>query len=85
MRPLDKRIPKRLYLPGRREKRGKRMNFSEVMQIIHGSKQYEFHVPVLTVTGYYTGKKVKLDLSRLTEEMLEELILDDEEDDEDYD
>lgn len=55
------------------------------MQIIHGSKQYEFHGPVLTVTGYYTGKKVKLDLSRLTEEMLEELILDDEEDDEDYD
>ena len=61
------------------------MNFSEVMQIIHGSKQYEFHDSVLTVTGYYTGKKVKLDLSRLTEEMLEELILDDEEDDEDYD
>lgn len=61
------------------------MDFSEVMQIIHGSKQYEFHGPILTVTGYYTGKEVKLDLSRLTEEMLEELILDDEEDDEDYD
>lgn len=59
------------------------MNFSEVMQIIHGSKQYEFQGPVLTVTGYYTGKKVKLDLSRLTEEMLDELILDEE--DEDYD
>lgn len=59
------------------------MDFSDVMQIINGSKQYEFHGPVLTVMGYYTGKRVKFDLSRLTEEMLEELILDEE--DEDYD
>lgn len=56
------------------------MDFSEVMQIIHGSKQYEFHGSVLTVIGYYTGKEVKLDLSKLTEEMLEELTLDDKED-----
>ena len=60
------------------------MDFSEVMQIIHGSKQYEFHGPVLIVTGYYTGKEVKLDLSRLTEEMLEELTLDEEDEDYDY-
>lgn len=59
------------------------MDFSEVMQIIHGSKRYEFHGSVLTITGYYTGKEVKIDFSRLTEEMLEELTLDDEED-EDY-
>ena len=82
MRPLDKYIPKRLFYTRQTGERGKRMDFSEVMQIIHGSKQYEFHGPVLTVTGYYTGKKVKLDLSRITEEMLEELTLDDEEDEE---
>ena len=56
------------------------MDFSEVMQIIHGSKRYEFHGSVLTVTGYYTGERVKLDLSNLTEEMLEELAPDEDDD-----
>lgn len=60
------------------------MNFSEVMEVLNGSKQYEFDGPVLTVIGYYTGKRVKLDLSKLTEEMIEELTPDDEEEDEDY-
>lgn len=60
------------------------MDFSEVMEVLNGSKQYEFNGPVLTVIGYYTGKRVKLDLSKLTEEMVEELTPDDEEEDEDY-
>ena len=35
---------------------------------------------MLTVTGYYTGERVKLDLSNLTEEMLEELAPDEDDD-----
>lgn len=50
------------------------------MEIINGSKEYKFDGTVLTVKGYYTGEEIKLDLSKLTEEMLEELQPDPEED-----
>ena len=49
------------------------MDIKKVLEIMRGSKRYEFHGSVLTVTGYYTGERVKLDLSNLTEEMLEVL------------
>ena len=59
------------------------------MNILSGSKRYDFGynengmMSVLTVTGYYTGESVTLDLSRLTPEMLNELQVDDS-DNEDY-
>lgn len=54
-------------------------NLRETMHILNGSKQYQFGyngngmMSVLTVTNYRTGESVMLDLSRLTEEMLDEL------------
>lgn len=60
------------------------MDFLEAMEVLKGSKQYEFDGTVLTVTGYYTGKQVRLDLSKLTEEMIEELVPEEDEEDEDY-
>ena len=58
------------------------MNINEFMQLIKGSLRYEINDKTLTLTGYYTGKEVSLDLSRITEEMLEELIVEDEEESE---
>ena len=51
----------------------------QAQAIINGSKQYEFgyneegQMSVLTITGYYSGEELKLDLSKLTPEMLEAL------------
>lgn len=62
-------------------------NYDETMSIINGSKQFKFEYSddcgcptVLVVTDYYTGESVKLDLSRLTPEMLEALQVDNSED-----
>ena len=55
------------------------MSINEFMELIQGSLRYEIHNEILTLTGYYTGKRISLDLSRITEEMLEELIFEDEE------
>ncbi len=57
----------------------------ELNEILQGSKEYKFEygengMTVLKITGYYTGKEIKLDLSKLTEEMLEELIVEEGED-----
>lgn len=57
----------------------------ELNEILQGSKEYKFEygengMTVLKITGYYTGKSIKLDLSKLTEEMLEELIVEEGED-----
>jgi len=54
------------------------------MEIVQGSKQYEFvgeTYSVLKLTGYYTGRRVKIDLSQIDEEMFEQLVVgnDDEE------
>lgn len=58
------------------------MDYREFTEIIRGSKQYEFNGTVLTVTGYYTGKRVRIDLSMIDPDMLEEIIVEDDEDDE---
>lgn len=61
----------------------------DTMSILSGSKQFDFGynendmMSVLTVTDYYTGESVSLDLSRLTQEMLDELQVEDS-DNEDY-
>lgn len=57
------------------------------MRILGGSKQYEFqynedgYPSVLVITSYYSGGQVKLDLSRLTPDMLDELQVKENEDD----
>lgn len=63
-------------------------------EIVNGSKAYEFDGTILELTGYYTGKRVRIDLERLAD-MLEDtdddywqdeiLPDDDDDDDEDYD
>lgn len=50
----------------------------EVLSILRGSKQFDFEYgnhgcTVLVITNYYTGEKVRLDLGNITEEMLDEL------------
>lgn len=61
----------------------------DLREIIRGSKAFTFDGTVLELTGYYTGKRVKVDLEKLAD-MLEDLddeywqdeILPDDEDDE---
>lgn len=57
------------------------MDKREFDRLVTGSLQYEMGHGVLTLTGYYTGESVKLDLTRLSEEMLEELIVTDDDED----
>lgn len=56
------------------------MTTQELLHILRGSKSYEFNGTILTITSYYGGESVKLDLSLIDEEMLETLIVNDEED-----
>lgn len=56
------------------------MDYRTFREIIGGSKQYEFDGTVLTVTGYYTGKRVRIDLSKVTPEMMDEILADEDED-----
>ncbi|MGN0518056.1 MAG: hypothetical protein ACI4II_04970 [Acutalibacteraceae bacterium] len=60
------------------------MEYEKFWEIIRGSLQYEIDDGVLTLTGYYTGKEVKIDLKKITPEMLEEITADPEETEEDY-
>ena len=66
-----------------REEERKMADLEKVLKILNGSVRYELHGGVLTLTGYYTGEEVKLDLNKLTEETLEELTPDEEEEEED--
>ncbi|MBQ3988883.1 MAG: hypothetical protein II629_09010 [Ruminococcus sp.] len=59
------------------------MDYRTYREIIGGSKQYEFDGTVLTVTGYYTGKSVRIDLSKVTPEMMDAILADEEEDPDD--
>jgi len=56
----------------------------EALQIVRGSKQFTFNGSTLEVTGYYTGETLRLDLSKLDEDILNALQVDDDynEDDE---
>ncbi len=60
------------------------MDYETFWAIITGSVQYEINDSVLTLTGYYTGKEVKIDLRKITPEMLTEIIADPEENEEEY-
>ena len=59
------------------------LSYEEAMKIIRGSKAYEFITDtILEITNYHTGESIKLDLDCLTEEMLEELQVEDDDWDE---
>lgn len=64
-------------------------NLAQALAIISGGKQYEFEdgengTSLLVITDYWSGEQLRLDLSRLTDEMLDELqVCDPEADDED--
>lgn len=60
------------------------MNYKTFSEIINGSVRYEISGTVLTLTGYYTGKEVKIDLSKITPDMLEEIAAEPEDDEEEY-
>lgn len=56
------------------------MDYDKAMRIINGSKRYEFITDtILEITDYFSGDSIKLDLSCLTDEMLEELTVEDDE------
>ena len=57
-------------------------DFEKFRKIVKGSKEYRFTGSILTIKGYYTGDTIKLDLSCIDEEMLEEIIVEDDEDNE---
>ena len=66
-----------------REREAKTVTVEQVSRILMGSKEYEFNGSVLTVRDYYDRQnKFSIDLSKLTQEMLEELKPD--EDDEEW-
>ena len=62
------------------------MNEAQIRRLANASKQYEMDGAVLTIRGYYESDLVmKIDISKLTPEMLEELAPDEDEDwDEEY-
>jgi hypothetical protein len=49
------------------------MDYNKIMEVIRGSKQFTFDGTVLTIQGYFTGSTVRLDLGKLTPEMITEL------------
>ena len=60
------------------------MDLYKALKIISGSKRYDFDGDtILTISDYYTGDAVRLDLSRLTEDILDELIVEDEDEEDD--
>lgn len=54
----------------------------QVLDILNGSISYEFDGTVLKVTSYFTGETVRLDLGNLTQEMLDELQVEDDNEEE---
>ena len=55
-------------------------DLEQALRILRGSKQYNFNGTVLTVIGYYTGKRISLDLGKLDADMLEALTPDETQD-----
>lgn len=60
-------------------------SLEEALSIIGGSKLFSFESgengnTILVITGYSSGKTLKLDLANLTDSMLNELQIEDEND-----
>lgn len=54
--------------------------FDDFAEIIRGSKRYEMDGTLLTITGYYTGKQITIDLGAIDRETFEGLVAQPEED-----
>lgn len=68
-----------------RERETKTVTVEQVSRILMGSKEYEFNGSVLTVRDYYDRQnKFSIDLSKLTQEMLEELKPDEDDEYEEW-
>lgn len=50
-----------------------KQTYENAIKIINGSKTFSFDGTVLEIKSYHTGESVKLDLSKLTPEMFDEL------------
>ena len=60
------------------------MDYRKFMRLLISSKQYEMDCEGhLTITDYYTGERVTLDLTQMDEEIFEQLTAEDDEDEED--
>ena len=61
-------------------------NLNEVMRILGGSKRFEYNENgyscILVVSSYHSGEEVRLDLSKLDNEMLEALQVEDNDNEE---
>ena len=64
-------------------------NIENLKEIVNGSKEFKFDGSVLELIGYYTGKRVKIDMRALAdlledidEEILEDIFPGDEEEEE---
>ena len=63
-------------------------HLNEVMRILGGSKRFDFeynengHSCILVVSSYESGEEVRLDLSKLDNEMLEALQVEDKDNEE---
>lgn len=51
----------------------------KLQKILRNGKRYEMNGSILTLTHYYTGEEIRLDLSMISEEALEEMTVEEEE------
>lgn len=60
-----------------------RSNYEKFMSILRRSKRYEMDCDgILTVTDYYTGESISLDLKWMSEEIFEQLEVEPDEEEE---
>ena len=59
------------------------MTGQEIYRLATGSTRYEMRNGIMTVQSYYGDAEIKLDLRKLTPEILEELAPDEEDDEDD--
>lgn len=53
-------------------------NYELLNRILRSSKRYEMNGSVLTLTHYYTGESLMLDLSLLDPETLESIVIEED-------
>lgn len=51
------------------------MNYAGFLKTLRGSKEFQFVGEVLIIRDYHTGEEFQLDLSRMTEDVFEELAI----------
>lgn len=58
------------------------MNYQQFKRVLRSSKRYEMDCEGhLTITDYYTGEEITLDLTAIDEEMFDQLKAEDDEED----